>query len=192
MRKIISFGALACAAILFTQSAFAQVRKIDTTATISNAGFRVTCSNKNDTENQVNISPKGFKDVRDFTFPVRGRLRKILVEDVNADGYPDLVLCIYGGATGNMGSVICIASKGNSELQPVRSFDIYSDAKVSEGYKGFDEFSVMVGTLTQTFPVYKTGDTNTPTGGKRVVQYKLTTGENGGLSFKILRSYNKD
>ena len=192
MRTIISACFILLVSVLTTTTSFAQAKKFDSTSAISNLGFRVTCSNKDDAENQVNISPKGFKDMRDFSFPVKGRLRKMLVEDINADGYPDLMLCVYGGANGNMGNIICVASKGNTELQPVRFSDIYSDAKISEGYKGYDEFTVMVGTLMQTFPVYKPDDTDTPTGGKRVVQYRLANGENGGLSFKVLRSYMKE
>ena len=68
---------------------------------------------------------------------------------------------------------------------------VYNDQKLSEGYKGHDEFTLMLGTLVRTFPVYKTGDTDTPTGGKRVVQYKIMNDENGRMVFKVLRSYDK-
>jgi len=191
MRTIIIFCFLF--ALLFaTSSVYAQVRKIDTTASFGNAGYRVTCNNKNEGDNQVSISPKGFgKEVGDLSFSIKGRLRKILIDDLNADGYPDLILCIYGGANGQMGNIAGIASSGNSSLLPVHFPDIYSNPKLSEGYKGYDEFSVMVGTLLQSFPVYKQGDTDTPGGGTRVVQYKIMNGENGGLKFSVLRSYEK-
>jgi hypothetical protein len=173
-------------------TANAQVKKIDTTASVGSIGYRVQCSNKGESENQVSISPKGFdKDVRDLSFMIRGRLRKILVDDLNGDGYPDLLLCIYGGINGEMGNITCIASSGNKSFVPVRFPDIYSDVKISEGYKGHDEFTTMVSTLMQSFPVYKPGDTDTATGGTRVVQYKIINGENGGFTFKVLRSYEK-
>jgi len=179
------------AGLFATANVDAQVRKIDTSGYQGNIGYRVWCNNKNAGENDVSVSPKGFdKEVRDLSFPVRGRLRKILVEDVNEDGYPDLLLCIYGGANGEMGTIAGISSSGNASLVPVRFPDIYSDSKLSEGYKGHDEFSILVGSLMQSFPVYKPGDTDTPTGGTRVVQYKITKADNG-LAFKVLRSYNK-
>jgi len=179
------------AGLFATANVDAQVRKIDTSGYQGNIGYRVWCNNKNAGENDVSVSPKGFdKEVRDLSFPVRGRLRKILVEDVNEDGYPDLLLCIYGGANGEMGTIAGISSSGNASLVPVRFPDIYSDPKLSEGYKGHDEFSILVGSLMQSFPVYKPGDTDTPTGGTRVVQYKITKADNG-LAFKVLRSYNK-
>jgi len=81
------------AGLFATANVDAQVRKIDTSGYQGNIGYRVWCNNKNAGENDVSVSPKGFdKEVRDLSFPVRGRLRKILVEDVNEDGYKDLVM----------------------------------------------------------------------------------------------------
>lgn len=179
--------------LFVTTGAHAQYRKIDTTATMGgNVGYRVSCNNKSESENEVSISPKGFgKDVRDVSFSIKGRLRKILVDDLNSDGYPDLVLCVYSGAHGEMGNVAGIASSGNNSLVPVYFPDIYSNPKLREGYKGNDEFTVMMGTLLQTFPIYTSGDTATATGSKRVIQYDVTKGENGNLTFKALRSYEK-
>jgi hypothetical protein len=175
-----------------TVSLQAQSRKIDTTASQGDVGYRVWCNNKNENENEVSVSPKGFKEeVRDVSFHVKGRLRKILVDDLNEDGYPDLILCIYGGPNGEIGNITGIASKGNNSLVPVYFPDIYTDPKLREGYKGHDAFTIIIGTLQQSFPVYKPGDGETPTGGTRIIQYKITNGENGGLAFKVLRSYEK-
>jgi hypothetical protein len=69
--------------------------------------------------------------------------------------------------------------------------DIYSNPALREGYKGHDAFSSLMGTLMQSFPVYKPGDTDTATGGTRVIQYDLGKAENGGLTFQVLRSYEK-
>jgi len=179
-------------ALFATVNVHAQFKKIDTTATIGSIGYRVQCNNKSETENVVSITPKGFdKDVRDMSFAVKGRLRKIIVDDLNSDGYPDLVLCVYGGANGEMGNVVTVTSSGKNSLVPAYFPDIYSTPKLSEGYKGHDEFSTMIGTLTQSFPVYMPGDSTAATGGTRVVQYTLAKGENGSLKFKVLRSYEK-
>jgi hypothetical protein len=179
------------ALLVTTITAKAQVRKIDTAASFAGFGYHVWCNNKNADQNDVTISPKGFgKDIRDISFPITGKLHKILVEDLNEDGYPDLLLCVYGGVNGALGNIIAVASNGNNALQPVRFPDIYSDQKLSEGYKGHDEFTVLVGTLLQSFPVYKPDDTDTPTGGTKVIQYKMMKAENG-YTFKVLRSYIK-
>lgn len=180
------------AGLFATVNIQAQVKKIDTTATQGTTGFRVICNNKDESENTVSISPKGFgKEVRDLSFAVKGKLRKILVDDLNGDGYPDLILCIYSGANGAMGNIVCVASSGNNTLMPVRFPDIYAAPKLREGYKGHDEFTVMIGSLMQSFPIYKPDDTDTPTGGTRVIQYSITRGENGNSTFTVLRSYEK-
>jgi hypothetical protein len=169
----------------------AQFKKIDTTAGFAGLSFHVSCANKNDNENDVTISPKGFgKEVRDLSFPIKGHLRKILVDDLNEDGFPDLLLCIYNGPNDNLGNITAIASSGNNSLEPVMFPDIYTDQKLSEGYKGHDEFTVLVGTLLRSFPFYKSGDTDTATGGTKVIQYKLVKVEKG-YSFNVLRSYFK-
>jgi hypothetical protein len=178
--------------LLATVNVQAQARKIDTTASLGNASYRVRCNNKNENENEVLISPKGFKeDVRDLSFTIRGTLRKMLVDDLNDDGYPDLLLCIYGGSNGEIGNIVGIASSGNTSLIPVQFPDIYSDPKLREGYKGHDEFTIMVGTLQQSFPIYKSGDATTPSDSARVIQYKVVNSSSGGLTFKVLRSYEK-
>jgi hypothetical protein len=179
------------AALFAASGIFAQARKIDTSASFAGIGYRVSCNNKNADDNDVTVSPKGFgKDVRDLSFSIRGQLRKILVDDLNEDGFPDLILCIYNGPNNELGNIMAIASSGNNSLLPAKFPDIYTDQKSSEGYKGHDEFSVLVGTLLQTFPFYKPGDTDTPTGGTKVIQYKMMkTGDS--YTFKVLRSYMK-
>ena len=78
---------------------FSQIKKVQekirekTTAFFNNSGYRVTCSNKKDDANNITISPKKFKNtVSDASFDIKGRLVKILVDDLNDDGFPDLLL----------------------------------------------------------------------------------------------------
>jgi hypothetical protein len=190
MRNVIILF-FAFAALFARGSVHAQVKKIDTTASFGGIGYRVQCNNKSSDDNLVAITPKGFgKDVRDISFSIRGKLHKILVDDLNEDGFPDLLLCVYNGPNGELGNIVSVASGGTNSLIPVKFPDIYSDPKLSEGYKGHDQFTVLVGTLLQSFPVYKTGDTDTPTGGTKVIQYKMMKAENG-YTFKVLRSYIK-
>jgi len=169
----------------------AQSKKFDSTAKLGDQGYRVECNNKNADKNTVSVSPIGLKtDGPDPTFTVFGKVTKVFVDDLNEDGFPDLVLCIYNGPNGDLGNITAIASSGNNSLLPVRFPDIYSDLKLSEGYKGHDDFTVLVGTLIQSFPFYKPGDTDTPSGGTKVIQYKMVKAENG-YTFKALRSYMK-
>lgn len=170
----------------------AQGRKIDTTAFFGDAGYRVTCNNKKEDLNGVTITPKGFKNTaRDASFDVKGRLVKILVDDFNDDGFPDLLLCLYSGPSFVNGNIIGIYSSENTTLMPASFPDLYNDPKLREGYKGHDEFTVVVGSLLRSFPIYKPTDVDTATGGTRVIQYKIMADAEKRMVFKVLRSYEK-
>jgi hypothetical protein len=183
---------LLLAALFAPAGVTAQDKKIDTIASQGAQGYRVVCFNKSASANDISISPKGFgKDVRDISFTVKGTLRKILVDDFNGDGYPDVALCVYSGMNGELGTIAGVVSAGKNSLVPASFPDIYSNAALREGYQGHDAFSSLMGTLMQSFPIYKPGDTDTATGGTRVIQYNLGKAENGGLTFQVLRSFEK-
>lgn len=168
----------------------AQDNKMDTIVKIGNAGYKVSCNNKNLIDNPISISPVGFKKtVRDVNFVIKGRLKRTEIADVNNDGFPDLMLYIYGVPTSVTGTVICLTSVENSSLDQIFFPDIYDNPKLREGYKGRDEFSIRYGVLNRNFPVYKPGDADdAPSGGKRFIQYEVTKVD-GRPSFKVLRSY---
>ncbi len=182
------------ASVLVAFCAQAQNKKIDTTASFGDAGYRVSCTNKKEDENIVNIVPKGFKNTaRDITVAIKGKLISIIVDDLNDDGFPELLLCYFSGAKLEMGNIYGVSSSGNNELLPIAFPDLYNDPKLRVGYKGHDEFTIMAGSLMRSFPIYKPEDTTTPTGGTRVIQYKIMPVPNRAdvLTFKVLRSYEK-
>ncbi|HVX52180.1 MAG TPA: hypothetical protein VHB48_18620 [Chitinophagaceae bacterium] len=179
-------------ALLFTGAAYAQ--RFDTTVKMNDEGFRVMASNKDFDNNNVTV--EGIKlsldNSRQIDFAVKGRVSKAAVDDLTGDGDPDLIVCVYGGTNNLIGNVIGISyAKAEKTLKPIIFPDIYSDPKIRDGYRGHDAFSLVVGTLLRKFPVYLQGDTDDkPTGGIRTVQYSVAPGEQGRLSFKVLRFFD--
>lgn len=175
-------------------SATAQVsaRRYDSSMKIGKAGYRVTCTNRNPEKNTINISPLGFDNaVRDFSFEIKGRILRSEVDDVNRDGYVDLLLYVYHGDTLNKGNVICISSEANNSVTPIAFPDIVDDPKLREGYRGFDQFFLMEGVLTRRFPLFTTDSTGSkPTGKIRQVTYRVAPGEKGGSKFLVQRTYD--
>ena len=110
---------------------------------------------------------------------------------MNDDGFPDLLLCVYSGDKYEKGTILGIYSSENTSLMGASFPDIYDDPKLREGYKGHDEFTTMVGSLLRSFPIYKAGDTDTATGGTRVIQYKIMPDAEKRMVFKVLRTYIK-
>ena len=183
---------LICLLMLFLSAGIkAQSKKFDSTVKMGTQGYRVECNNKNGDKNNVSVSPIGLKtDGPDPSFSVFGRVTKVFTDDMNNDGRPDLVICVYSGDNGEIGTVVAISYNAEKAFEPIYFPDIYLDAKIREGYKGRDDFSDFTGTLMRKFPIYLPGDApDKPTGGTRVVQYATAT-DNGRLAFKVLRSYD--
>ena len=166
--------------------------KIDSTLKIGKAGYRVDCRNKSVTQNPLSVKPVGFESgARDVSFTLRGRVASAQVDDLNRDGYPDLILFIYSDSNATSGTVYGFISEANKEIVPCVLPDAAMNSKISTGYKGHDQFSLMEGTLLQRFPIYNKDDSkDKPTGGNRVVLYQLVKGEKGSNKFSMIRFYD--
>lgn len=109
-----------------------------------------------------------------------GTITNVEVEDLDADGYPEVYVYVNSAGSGSYGSLIAYASNRNHSLSQIHLPSLEDDPEVSQGYMGHDEFAVGEGVLLRRFPVYREGDINAePTGGTRQIQYKLEAGEAG-------------
>ncbi|HEY5700698.1 MAG TPA: PliI family lysozyme inhibitor of I-type lysozyme, partial [Gammaproteobacteria bacterium] len=109
-----------------------------------------------------------------------GTITNVEVEDLNADGYPEIYVYVNSAGSGSYGSLIAYASNRNRSLSEIYLPPLEDDPDASKGYMGHDTFAVGEGALLRRFPVYREGDTNAePSGGTRQVQYRLEAGEAG-------------
>jgi hypothetical protein len=177
--------------VFATENINAQFRKIDTTLKIGKVGYHVKCFNKSAEKNELSVKPEGFDNsAREMDFFIKGRLAKVEIDDLNNDGYPDLVVYLYTGDEGVIGMVYAFMSVENKSISPAVLPDVMLDGKIKEGYKGHDQFSLLEGMLMQKFPIYKSGDDkDKPTGGTRVIQYQITGSGDTGYRFKMVRFY---
>ena len=175
-------------------SANAQVifQKIDTTVKVGKVGYRVSCKNKKYDENQLEVRPVGMDNqAREMNFMLRGRVAKAEIDDLNSDGYPDLVLYVYTDSLANFGTVYAFVSKANKSITGCVLPDPMMDGKINAGYKGHDQFSLMEGFLLEKFPIYKAGDDqDKPSGGTRVILYQLIPDEGDRFKFQKVRNYD--
>lgn len=178
---------------LFTMTTLnAQYRRIDTTMRVGKAGYRVFCTNKNPEKNNLSITPVGFESgSREVTLELKGRILSTESDDLNNDGFPDLVLYVYSSDVNGYGKVFGVYSDKNQGIRPIIFPDIMDDVKLSAGYKGHDEYSLVEGNLMRRFPVYQKVDSvNTaPNGMMRQIQYRVVPMEPEGFKFKVLRSF---
>lgn len=171
-------------------------RRIDTIMKLGKTGYKLSCNNKNPDRNTVTVSPIGFeKEAREASFEVKGRITKAEVDDINRDGFPDLVFYVYSIGIDSMpkGIVIGISSERNESMAPIGFPDIFDDPKIRVGYKGYDEYFLMEGTLMRRFPVFPADSSSAKPAGSgvlmRQVSYQIIPGERGGARFKPMRSY---
>ncbi|HPH22621.1 MAG TPA: hypothetical protein PLW32_01960 [Chitinophagaceae bacterium] len=180
---------------LFCLKGNAQKGKYDSTMKIGKVGYKVVCNNKNIDKNQLTISLLGFEENRnDIELDVKGKVLAAEVDDVNNDGFPDLLLYIFTDAEKRKGTVFAIASDNNKSILPIIFPDITDDEKLKVGYDGGDVFRLLNGRLLRKFPIYNTADSATTekknTIGVRQIIYKVVAAERGTFKFKVDRSFD--
>lgn len=166
--------------------------KIDTTVKVGKVGYHVLCKNKKYDQNELSVRPVGFDNAaREMDFMIRGRVAKAEIDDLNGDGYPDVVLYIYIDSSAIYGTVYAFVSKANKSIIPCFLPDPVMDGQINQGYKGHDQFSLMEGYLLEKFPIYKAGDDkNKPSGGTRAILYQLVPDEGDRFKFQKVRNYD--
>jgi hypothetical protein len=186
-----SFKWIICLLLFAVNQTSAQFNRIDSTLKIGKAGYKVFCNNKSEVQNQLTVRPMGFESgAQPMTFFIKGQISKVEIDDFNNDGFPDLLICIFNGDHNVFGTVYVFMSAQNKSIVPAALPDVMLDGKLKDGYKGHDEFTLMEGSLMQQFPIYKPGDEpGKPTGGRRVIQYKVIGSEEAGYKFKVVRTY---
>ena len=171
---------------------YGQAKRFDTSMKIGKSGYKIYCSNKNAEKNSVTISPIGFENTaREITIEIKGRVNKAEVDDLNNDGFTDMVMFVNILGDKAKANVIGVSSDKNQGFAPIYFPDILDDQKLKAGYLGNDEYSLMEGTLMRRFPVYNTSDSANikPSGTFRQIQYRVVKGDRGELKFKVSRSY---
>ncbi len=168
-----------------------EFRKIDSTLKLGIVGYRIKTNNKGIEKNKVNVNPIGFeKEARDVDIEIKGRIVKAEIDDLNNDGFPDMVIYVVNTNDKSKATVLGISSSGNQNMAAIQFPDIVDDAKLKIGYIGYDQYELLQGTLLRRFPLYDSTDAANlkPTGMYRQIQYKVVMGDRGMLKFKVLRT----
>ena len=133
--------------------------------------------------NQVTVRAEGPEGpIGQMEAEADGTITNVEIEDLNADGFPEIYVYVTSAGSGSYGSLIAYASNRNKSLSQIYLPSIEDDPATSKGYMGHDEFAVGEATFLRRFPIYKDGDTNAqPTGGTRQIQYKLQAAEAGWI-----------
>ena len=128
---------------------------------------------------QLVIQPKGFEETnKSVELEIDGKVTDAQVADLNADGFPEVLIFTQSAGSGSHGNVVAFSANGVKSMSRIYFPPVSENTKLKKGYMGHDSFSIKESALIQEFPIYKEGDPNSnPTGGIRRIQYKLVNGE---------------
>ena len=131
------------------------------------------------------VRPAGLEIDNSFVVQqAEGQVTGAEIEDLNSDGWPELMVYSRSIEGSNPGSVVAFSVNNGKSMSSVAFPPLEGGALV--GYRGGDEFSVVETSLARRFRIYKEGDADgAPTGPMRQLQYKLVEGEASRI-FKLV------
>lgn len=131
----------------------------------------------------VIIKPVVFEIDIPITLSDIDPLKKVLVADLDQNGFDEIYLITQSAGSGSYGRIYGFASNRDKSLSTISTEEINATDKKSDlysGYRGHDSYYIEDGHLTREFPVYNENDSNAqPTGGFRKLRYSLIAGEAG-------------
>ncbi len=102
-------------------------------------------------------------------------INKVLVGDLDANGFDEIYIITTGAGSGSYGNVIGIASLSDKSLSQITVPAVEEKEMKKggnfEGYQGHDEFEIIENSLARRFPI------KAPNATMRSINYKLKAGE---------------
>lgn len=136
-------------------------------------GFNVSTS-PDDKGVKLTIMPFGLsEDNTPFEKYIEGKITDSEIEDLNSDGFPELLVYTQTGPN-DLGYVEAVSVNNGKSMSLAYFRPTTEDKRISEGYNGHDQFTLVETMLGQRFPIYENGK---PTGKNRQVMYSLKDGE---------------
>ncbi len=150
--------------------------------------FHVQATN-NGSLNQLTITPSGLEEVnRVIKQEIDGSVTDAEIGDLNRDGSPEIYVYVTSAGSGGYGSLVAYSANNKKSLSEIYLPPIEDNKKLSQGYMGHDQFSLVENSFARRFPVYLKDDANCcPKGGTRQLEYKLVPGEATWL-LKLVKS----
>lgn len=148
----------------------------DQTLSLQGIDFEIKATEQNPFT-QLEINPKGLKiDNNPVHHKVDGGYIKSEIEDLNSDGWPEVLIYFNSYGLEMTASLIGYSVNNGKSMSRISMPEMTEDEK--EGYRGQDEFAIVETSLVRRFPVYKMdGENWVQTGKTKQIQYKLRNGE---------------
>lgn len=153
-------------------------RVFQKTLFLQNIGFDISTKGVGSLQ-QLTIQPFGLKlNNNEIQMEINGSVVNAEIEDLNSDGFPEVLIYTVSVGSGSYGNVIGYSVNSGKSISQIYFPPISENPEGGKGYMGHDEFAIVENNLVQRFQTYNEGDSNAnPTGIIRQLQYKLKDGE---------------
>lgn len=127
---------------------------------------------------RLTIVPFGLKGNNDSIVLATDPIVGAEIEDLDRDGYPELLIYTKSAGFDSLGKVIGFSPNNGKSLSQIYIPELDKNAAAMKGYIGHDEFRIVESTLVRRFECFQISDSNVkPTGILRQLEYKLKDGE---------------
>ena len=128
------------------------------TLLLQNVNFDIS-SIKGENATILKILPSGLSiDNKQAIHEIDGTVINAEIEDLNSDGFPEVLVYISSDGSGSYGSIIGYSVNNGKSMSQISFPSVTYNNEANKGYMGHDEFAVVENTLVQRFPIYKEND----------------------------------
>ena len=114
-------------------------------------GFNISTTKENGIT-ELTVLPYGLSESNEpFKTNVEGKVTNSEIEDLNSDGFPEVL--VYTESPDHFKDVIGYSVNNGKSMSRIRFPDIRENEKLTDIYKGYDEFSIVENFLGRRFPV---------------------------------------
>jgi len=158
-----------------------QLSYIDFETSLSLQGISFTIKSINSGfDNELIVEPANLEiDNRPIKQIINGRVSGAEIEDLNSDGFPEILIYMQTFQGGFYGNVIAYSVNNGKSMSQIYFPNVKDNPGVNKGYYGNDEFTIIETKLGQRFPLFELIDgALVATGKVRQIVYSLKDGEN--------------
>lgn len=131
-----------------------------------------------DTIQTLTIQIEGLeKNDQNIDLEIDGMVVNAEIEDLNSDGYPEILIYTVSSGSENYGNVIGYSVTNEKSISPIYFPEISQNPRINKGYMGHDNFAIVEANLNRSFQLFTKGDSALPTGYIRQIRYVLVDGE---------------
>lgn len=183
MKYDIKLSACLFSLLISTSSASAQESKdYNKSLSLQGATFTLMATSHGSINNLSIVAEYSGHKILEIQREIEGTITGAEIADLNSDASPEIYIYVNSAGSGSYGSVIAYAMNKKHTATEIFMPNISENSKLSKGYMGHDEFSILENRLGRRFPLYLPADINSkPSGGIRQLEYKLVPGEAGWL-----------